>query len=95
MGNPQFAPWVELGRKLGMVISKLENSTSGTYTVAAAGNEISNASKLLVSAVAHGVVMGRGLPSNMISAMSILKQSGVEVTWFFCVNHNNLSVLTL
>jgi len=79
MGNPCFAPWVELSRKLGAVTSAMEKAPSGTYTVTAAGDDISKASKLLASAVAHGIATERGLPSNMISAMSVLKQSGLEV----------------
>ena len=86
MGNPTFAPWVELAKKLStFVISS--SGAEATHTLSACGDDISKAGKLLATAAALGMALGRGLPQcNMISAQSVLKDSGTEVclTILFC-----------
>ena len=81
MGNPTFAPWVELAKNLGtFVIGSSDVVEKETYSLSVCGDDINNAGKLLATAAALGISVGKGLPQcNMISAQSVLKEGGTEV----------------
>lgn len=90
MGNPTLAPWMELAKKLStFVISS--SGAEAIHTLSACGDDISKAGKLLATAAALGMALGRELSQcNMISAQSVLKDSGTEVCltipFLFCVS---------
>lgn len=81
MGNPVFAPWVQLAQKLGSILGAMEKSaSSGKFDIVCEGECFRHAGKLFVSAVALGVAKSKGCRANMISAMNVLKNAGFEVT---------------
>ena len=84
MGNPVFAPWVELAQKLGAYVadsSQQADNDKTTYNLSICGKEINKAGKLLATAAALGVASAtEGVPPcNLISAQSVLKDFGSEV----------------
>ena len=103
MGNPTFAPWVELAQKLGaFAIASSDvpaTEEKETYNLSVCGDEINKAGKLLATAAALGMAGAKGLPPcNMISAQSILKLCGTEVSLkkeicfiIYCLNFVQIS----
>ena len=90
MSNPVYQHWIELGEKLGVIVSTLHENIK-TFKIVYTGEVLQSASKLLVAALSLGVARGRKMDANLISACSVLKENVIEVNVLFFY----LFVLTL
>ena len=79
MANPLYSPWVELAQKLGSLASNID---SANFTLQIDGDELKPATRLLNTAVCFGLAKAKGVECNMISAVSVLKEKNIAVSFY-------------
>lgn len=97
-GNPVFRPWIQAAEKLGKIVGNILESNKD-LNLSISGSPLKTAVKLLTTAFAYGVAQCSMKNSNMINAMSLLKEGGTTITSRYvetsdeiaiCINVNGL-----
>ncbi|XP_047136639.1 D-3-phosphoglycerate dehydrogenase isoform X1 [Hydra vulgaris] len=77
LSNPKYTPWMRLAEKLGSLISNIKGSTNINFSVN--GEFLAPASRLLLNAFCYGFSKIHSLSGNLINAVIILKDLGINI----------------
>ncbi|XP_065053865.1 D-3-phosphoglycerate dehydrogenase-like [Rhopilema esculentum] len=80
MGKSDYKCWMELGRKMATLLRCLVKGCT-KLEIEVTGKNMGDTKGLINAGVAFGYLQKVNQDSNLINAMEILKQEGIELTW--------------